>query len=55
MLGTSGCATNGQAPDNVVYLDDSGNILETIPAQYSNFWHTVAAPIQHFSVYAIAF
>jgi len=37
----------------VDYVDDEGNVLERIDATYSNLWHTVAAPISHFSVYAI--
>jgi hypothetical protein len=38
---------------HVDYVDDAGNVLERIDATYSNFWRTVAAPISHFSVYAI--
>ena len=52
-------ATDCNIPDDsvadVVYIDERGNIAERIQAQYSNAWHTVAAPIEHFSGYAIAF
>lgn len=50
----AGCdASIYQTPD-VVYLGEDGEILERIPAVFSNYWHTVAAPIQHFSGYALA-
>jgi hypothetical protein len=56
VLETTGCQTPPEdtAP-SVVYLSPSGAILETIPAYYSSLWKTVAAPISHFSGYAIAF
>jgi hypothetical protein len=41
------------APD-IVYLGDNGEILEHIQSYYSNYWHFVAAPIWHFSRYAVA-
>ena len=52
-------ATDCNVPDDsvadVVYLNERGEIAERIEATYSNAWHTVAAPIEHFSGYAIAF
>jgi len=52
-------ATDCNIPDDsvadVVYLNERGEIAERIEATYSNAWHTVAAPIEHFSGYAIAF
>lgn len=41
------------APD-VVYLNDAGEVIEYIRAVFDNAWHTVAAPIEHFSQYAVA-
>ena len=40
---------------NVIYLDEQGVVAERIRAVYSTWWHTIAAPIDHFSNYAIAF
>lgn len=40
---------------SIVYLATNGSILETIPAIYEPRWKAVAAPIDHFSGYAIAF
>lgn len=53
VLDASGCDVDGYTPD-IVYVDDQGQVLERIEARYSNAWHTVAAPIEHFSGYAIA-
>lgn len=50
ILDASAC---GQVP-NVIYIDELGNVAEHIQAVYSAWWHTVAAPIDHFSNYAIA-
>ena len=47
-----GCDISSDQP-SVLYLDDEGNVLERIDATYSPWWGTVAAPISHFSVYAI--
>lgn len=55
LLDTSGCSSGDTVAPSVVYLSESGDILETIPAVYDPQWHTVAAPIWHFSGYAIAF
>jgi len=55
VLDVAGCGIPGSesAPD-IVYMNDSGEILERIDAIFSSFWHTVAAPIEHFSQYAVA-
>ena len=50
ILDASACS---QVP-NVIYIDELGNVAEHIQAVYSAWWHTVAAPIDHFSNYAIA-
>lgn len=42
----------GQVP-NALYFDELGGQLEVIPAVFSNWWHTIAAPIDHFSNYAL--
>jgi hypothetical protein len=55
LLNTSGCSIDPSVVPDVVYLSESGEILETIPATYDPHWHTLAAAIQHFSGYAIAF
>jgi hypothetical protein len=54
-LGSAGCAIPEDAMPNIVYLSDDGTVLETIPARYVPQWKAVAAPIEHFSGYAIAF
>jgi hypothetical protein len=41
-------------PD-IVYLIDQYDVSPPIRATYSNWWHTFACPIWHFSGYAIAF
>jgi hypothetical protein len=38
-----------------VYLSADGEILEVIPAVYDRRLRTFAAPVNHFSGYAIAF
>lgn len=48
-------ASNCTDVPDVVYVDDLGGISPPIAAVYSNWWHTVAAPIDHFSGYAVAF
>jgi hypothetical protein len=45
-------ASCGNVPD-VVYLNEVGVIAERIKAIFSSWWHAVAAPIDHFSVYAL--
>ncbi|MDB4892457.1 MAG: hypothetical protein JWL61_4312 [Gemmatimonadetes bacterium] len=54
-LSTAECSMNGQVAPNVVYLSETGEILETIEAVYDPHWQTIAASIWHFSGYAIAF
>lgn len=48
------CNVGTFTPD-VVYLNDEGVIVERIEATYSSYWRQVAAPINHFSSYALAF
>lgn len=55
VLEATGCQTPQDAAPSVVYLSPSGAILEIIPADYDSHWKLVAAPITHFSGYAIAF
>jgi hypothetical protein len=55
VLDAAGCTLPQDDAPDVVYIDDSGAITEQIRATYNNAWHTVAAPIEHFSGYAIAF
>lgn len=55
LLDTSGCSMDGPLAPNVVYLSESGVVIEVIPAIYDPHWQTIAAPIWHFSGYAIAF
>lgn len=51
VLDGAGCSMTDTV--HVDYVDDDGNVLERIDATYSALWRTVAAPINHFSVYAI--
>lgn len=46
-------ATSCTGAPNVVYLDEDGGIAERIQAIFSNWWHTIAAPIDHFSGYML--
>ena len=55
VLDGTGCDFPTGAEADVVYVDDAGTILETILAVYDPHWKAVAAPIVHFSGYAIAF
>lgn len=54
-LGSTGCALPDYGMPSIVYLSDDGTVLETIPAEYVPRWKVVAARIEHFSGYAIAF
>jgi hypothetical protein len=54
LLNAQGCDIPEYYPPDVVYLSPTGEVLERIDAVYSNYWHTVAAPIEHFSGYALA-
>jgi hypothetical protein len=51
-LDASGCAEPAKG-FTLLYLDDAGNVLEEIEAYYSPWWKSVAAPINHFSRYAL--
>lgn len=51
ILDASNCT---DVPD-IVYINEIGVVSDPIPAVYSNWWHTIAAPINHFSGYAVAF
>jgi len=50
----TGCEIPADSPD-IVYLNDAGEIVERIEAVYSNYWRQVAAPVRHFSNYALAY
>jgi hypothetical protein len=39
----------------VVYINELGVASAPMPAIYSNWWKTIAVPIDHFSGYAVAF
>lgn len=51
ILDASNCT---DVPD-AVYIDEIGVLSDPILAIYSNWWHTIAAPIDHFSGYEVAF
>lgn len=55
VLDGAGCTFPSEGTASVVYVDDAGQVLETIAAYYDPRWKAVAAPIRHFSGYAIAF
>ena len=48
-------ATNCTDVPDIVYINEIGVVSDPIPAVYSNWWHTIAAPINHFSGYEVAF
>lgn len=54
-IGTNGCSLGQSSPSHVDYLDNSGNVLETLTASFNNGNGTVTTKIHHFSSYAIAF
>lgn len=54
VLDASGCDIPSYYAPDIVYLGENGEILEYIQSYYSNHWHFVAAPIWHFSPYAVA-
>jgi hypothetical protein len=54
VLDASGCDIPEYYAPNIAYLGENGEILEYIQSYYSNDWHFVAAPIWHFSRYAVA-
>jgi hypothetical protein len=49
ILDASSC---GAVP-NALYLDEVDGLVEEIDAVYSAWWHTIAAPIDHFSGYML--
>lgn len=53
VLDAAGCNIGNYTPD-VVYINDAGRILERIEARYYPQYRVVAAPIDHFSGYALA-
>ena len=53
VLSADGCALREQVT-RVVYLDEEGTVLEEIVAEFFPRFKTVAAPISHFSIYAVA-
>jgi hypothetical protein len=55
VLDGTGCELDAATSPSVVYVAPDGSILETIEAYYDPHWKAVAAPIEHFSGYAIAF
>jgi hypothetical protein len=55
VLDGANCMLPDDGAPSIVYLGDHGEVLETIPARYDPHWKSVAAPIVHFSGYAIAF
>ena len=55
VLSASGCETPPDGEAAVVHLGPQGEILETIAASFDRRRDEVAAPITHFSGYAIAF
>ena len=56
VLNASGCDIGEyKAPSIAYYNEETGELGDYIQSFYSNYWHLVAAPIWHFSGYAIAF
>jgi hypothetical protein len=56
VLNAAGCDIAGySAPSIAYYNEETGELGEYIQSYYSNHWHVVAAPIWHFSGYAVAF
>ena len=57
ILDATGCDVSGggtSSARDVVYLNDEGVVIQHIKAIFSTLWHTFAAPIDHFSQYAVA-
>jgi len=54
LLSMAGCDTPSDYVPDVNYVNESGEVVERIEAVYSNYWHAIAAPIKHFSGYAVA-
>ena len=55
LLSVEGCVFSADEIPTLVYLSEDGTVLETIGAVFDPKWKTFAAPIIHFSGYAIAF
>ena len=55
VLDGTGCDLDESSAPSVVNIAADGTILETLEATYDPHWKAVAAPIEHFSGYAIAF
>ncbi|HXT18010.1 MAG TPA: hypothetical protein VN706_20430 [Gemmatimonadaceae bacterium] len=49
VLDASSCGT----VPNVIYLDEVDGLQEHIQATFSTWWHTIAAPLDHFSGYLL--
>jgi len=47
-------ATNCSNVPNVLWINEVGGENELIVAIYSNWWHLIAAPLDHFSLYTLA-
>lgn len=54
VLNAAGCSIPAATVPFVVYMSDEGAMLEHLDAVYDSQGRRVAAPIQHFSQYAIA-
>ena len=54
VLSADGCSLGAETPDHVDYLDNDGNVLETLDGAFNGGSHTVTTRIHHFSSYAIA-
>ena len=52
-IDADGCSLPGGAAPSVLYIGDDGTVSERIQATFYEAWGWVAAPISHFSQYAI--
>lgn len=55
VLSANGCDIPSYKAPSIAYVEEDGTIGDYLPSYYSHHWHLVAAPIWHFSGYAIAF
>lgn len=55
VIDAAGCDLPAGTAPTIVYLDDTGHEIERLASFYSPSWKAVAAPVSHFSIYAIAF
>lgn len=53
LLDAGGCTLPASTPPAILYLAPEGSVAERISATYYKLWGWVAAPISHFSQYAI--